>query len=110
MLARLKTWLPQPLTAVVFITLALTAVRWSWTMRPEAWLGDLTRQVETGLVSLGLLTAIFWAGTHPIHIRHQTKVYLTTLPLYLLSVLVPPPLAGIVAGSGILLAQLKMRP
>ena len=110
MLARLKTWIPQPLTAVVFVILALGALLWSSAMTSEAWLTIPTRLVETGLVSLGLLTAILWAGTHPIHIRHQTKVYLTTLPLYLLSALVPPPLAASVAGCGILLAQLKMQP
>jgi putative nucleotidyltransferase with HDIG domain len=79
-------------------------------MHPDVWPTTLTRQLETGLVSLGLLAAAVWAGTHPVHIRHQTKVYLTTLPLYLLGVLVPPPLAALVAGIGILLAQLRMRP
>jgi predicted small integral membrane protein len=66
--------------------------------------------VRFALVVAFLVTMLVWAGTHPLHLRHQTKVNLTTLPIYLLAVLAPPALAGLAAGLGELLAQLRMRP
>ncbi len=67
-------------------------------------------QVQTGLVAALLVAALIWTDTHPIHLRRQIKVHLTTLPLYLMAVLLPPPLAALASGLGILIAQWKMRP
>jgi signal transduction histidine kinase len=53
--------------------------------------------------------AIVVASRFPIPIRRKTKVYMGSVPLYLLAVLVPPPLAATAAGVGTLLGELSMR-
>jgi HD-GYP domain-containing protein (c-di-GMP phosphodiesterase class II) len=108
--ARLNAWVPpQPLTAIAASGLALAGLAWSLAARPPSvaapadWI--------TIAAGLGFLAAVLvWAGTHPLHLRHQTKIYLATLPLYLIAVLAPPPVAAVAAGAGVLIAQLKMRP
>src|SRR5205823_660410 len=45
----------------------------------------------------------------PLHIRRKTKIYMSSVPFYLLAVLVPPPLAATAAGAGALLGELSMR-
>jgi HD-GYP domain-containing protein (c-di-GMP phosphodiesterase class II) len=107
--ARLDAWVPpQPLTAIAASALAVAGLGWAWAaaphpVAPRDWLA-------TAAVVAFLVSVLVWAGTHPLHLRHQTKVYLSTLPLYLMAVLAPPPLAALAAGGGVLIAQLKMRP
>ncbi len=109
---RLHDWVPpQPLTAALAALLAAASLAWAWGLAPwptapaapAAW-------AVTALISVFLVTLLVWAGTHPLHLRHKTKVHLTTLPLYLIALLLPPPVAAAVAGLGVLGAQLRMRP
>jgi len=107
--ARLTAWVPpQPLTAIAASGLALAGLAWSLTATPS---NPSPLDWITIAAVLGFLAAVLvWAGTHPLHLRHQTKVYLATLPLYLIGVLAPPPVAAVAAAVGVLIAQLKMRP
>src|SRR5437868_8168553 len=61
------------------------------------------------LFALGLVAAIVVAYRFPIQIRRKTKVYMSSVPFYLLAVLVPPPLAATAAGVGALLGELSVR-
>jgi HD-GYP domain-containing protein (c-di-GMP phosphodiesterase class II) len=107
--ARLLAWVPpQPLTAVAVSGLAVAGLGWSWAAAP--YLAAPRDWITTALVVGFLAALLVWAGTHPLHLRHQTKVHLSTLPLYLLAVLAPPPVAALAAAVGVLIGQLKMRP
>ncbi len=105
---RLNEWAPQPLIAILATLFAFAGWLLSWMLLPYG--SSKFGAIETGLAAGFLTAALVWTGTHPIHIHHQTKIYLSTLPLYLIAVLIPPPLAVIVASVGILLAQWRMRP
>lgn len=102
-----KAWRPQPFTAISATLLALAGWLLSWGLLP--YTPSAFGGVETSLAAIFLVAALVWTGIHPIHIQRQTKIYLSTLPLYLMAVLLPPPLAVIVASLGLLLTQLKMR-
>ncbi|MEP7356306.1 MAG: HD-GYP domain-containing protein [Anaerolineales bacterium] len=107
--ARLNAWVPPPpLTAIAAGGLALAGLGWAWAATPGLRAGR--EWIATGAVVAFLAGVLVWAGTHPLHLRHQTKVYLATLPMYLMAVLAPPPLAALAAAAGVLIGQLKMRP
>src|SRR5947209_8070833 len=61
------------------------------------------------LLALGLVGATVVAYRFPLHLRRKTKVYMSSVPFYLLAVLVPPPLAATAAGAGALLGELSVR-
>lgn len=62
-----------------------------------------------------VLLAIFFAGAinladrYPIHIQRGTKISLTNLPIFLLAVLLPAPLAISATGVGLLVSNLHAR-
>jgi HD-GYP domain-containing protein (c-di-GMP phosphodiesterase class II) len=95
-------------TAIATSGLALAGLAWSLTVTPS--MASPLDWITTAAVVGFLAAVLVWAGTHPLHLRHQTKVYLATLPLYLIAVLAPPPVAAVAAAVGVLIAQLKMRP
>jgi putative nucleotidyltransferase with HDIG domain len=65
---------------------------------------------EQVLLTLFLVVAIIAAYQFPIHINHHLKVEMTTVPTYLIAVLLPTaPLAATAAGLGILTGELVMR-
>ncbi len=106
---RLNTWVPpQPHTGILAAVLALAGLLGAWAGAPTDW--AKLNWFETAFVLAFLVCLLVWAGTHPLHLRHQTKVHLTTLPIYLIALLVPPALAGVAAGLGVLIGQLRMRP
>ncbi len=97
---------PQPLVGVGTVALALAALAAS---APRAPL-FLPRTAPTAAtLALALVGAVVVAYQYPVHVRHQTKVYLFTVAYYLLAVLVPPPLAALAAGLGALTGELSRR-
>lgn len=56
-----------------------------------------------------LSTTVVLAGLYPIHLRHATKVTMTTVPLFLISVLLPPTFAALTAGSSIFIQRYARR-
>jgi signal transduction histidine kinase len=89
------------------VALALVALAVAWIKAPAGVGGPET--VPVTLLSLGLVIAIVVASRFPIHIRRKTKVYMSSVPFYLLAVLVPSALAATAAGVGALLGELSMR-
>src|SRR5689334_11463515 len=80
--------------------LAATTVLWvlvPLALAPVAWAGE-------GLLAAGLIAGVVLAYRFPIHIHYRLKIEMSTVPIYLLSVLLPPPLAVLGAGAGMLLA------
>lgn len=106
---RLQGWIPpQPQTAVVMSVLSAAGLSGAWLLAPPHL--RLDEWALTGAVLAFLTSLLVWAGTHPLHLRHQTKVHLTTLPLYLMAVLAPPPVAFVAAALGVFSAELRLRP
>ena len=103
----LRRLLPQPLVGAGTGALALLALAAAWIRAPMGIGGAAT--VPVMLLALFLIGAIVVANRFPIHIRRKTKVYMTSVPFYLLAVLVPPALAATAAGVGALLGELSMR-
>jgi len=96
---------PQPgvgLTTAALAALALLATCRGATPRAVLPLPALC-------LALGLVGAVVVAYQYPVHVRHQTKVYLFTVAYYLLAVLVPPPRAAAAAGLGALAGELSRR-
>src|SRR5712692_654641 len=94
----------QRLTALLMSGLALAVLIGTWLTKPALALDALGLQLS--LLTFGLAACVALAGQYAIHIRYHTKVTLTTLPLYLAAVLLPPPVAALTAGFGTLGSQL----
>jgi putative nucleotidyltransferase with HDIG domain len=109
--AALKTtvgrWTPQPLIAILVSGLALYALVTSWISTPWAQMSG--QVLPMAVMTLGLSLAVVLADWRPIHIEYHTKVALTTVPLYLIVVLLPPPLAALATGATHLVAELLHR-
>ena len=102
-----QRWWPQPLIGGLTITLGLLVLLVMW---HDALTGGTaaptTREL---LVALCLAVATITAYQFPLHVRPQTKIYLASAPLYLLVVLVTPPLAATVGALATLLGELSVR-
>jgi HD-GYP domain-containing protein (c-di-GMP phosphodiesterase class II) len=102
-----RTRVLQPQIGIVTLGLALLALGASaGTGAPHlrGWING-----ETLVLAACLLAAVIASHQYPIHIRHNTKVYVCSIPLYLMVALLPPPLAMTVIGLGIAAGQLLVR-
>ncbi len=70
-----------------------------------------TEPVILGNILVGVLLVLsaILTSKYPIHIRYHTKISMVTVPLYLLAVLLPPQLAVLFAGLGLVIIELLMR-
>lgn len=103
-LSTLKTVWPQPFIGIALTISALggLALTWSSERAVVDW--------QHLLLGLCLVAAIAAAYHFPIHAGDHLKVELTTVPLYLLAVLMPSAhLAALMAGTGILIGELLVR-
>jgi hypothetical protein len=98
---------PQPFTAIALTAIAVSCLVTSWLIQPFT-IVDLASLELCGL-ALFLAGAIVVVGLSPIHIRRTLKVILTTVPIYVAAVLLPPSLAAPTAGLGTLILQLMTR-
>ncbi len=106
----LARWRSQPLVAVAIGALAalgLGGSYWPYLHRPggASTLGSLPLL----LCAMALLVCVVLAYKFPIHLRFQLKIYMTSVPLYLMAVLLPPPLAATLAGAGMLTGELMVQ-
>lgn len=97
---------PQPFTAIGLAAIALAALLNGALFWP-AHAAEQTLQIT--LISLFLIGAIAVAGLKPIHLRHNLKIVVSTVPLYVAAVLLPPVVSALVAGAGMLALQLLTR-
>src|SRR5215207_8354050 len=107
MKAHFSRFMPQPLTAIVISILALIILVAPWIDTPALVLNTIP--IHTGLIAILLSIAIISAGMNPIHFQHNIKVFLTTVPLYVVAMLLPPALAALTAGVSILTVQMLTR-
>jgi hypothetical protein len=73
------------------------------------WYADsnLTQSASPSNLLLALLLCAMFviANRYPIHIQFQTKIHLATVPLYLMVLLLPAPVAALAAGMSMLVEQ-----
>lgn len=89
------------------ILLAGLAVAASW-----AWMSDRASRGANAanlVLCLTLAGAVVAAYQFPLHIRPNTKLYMSSVPFYLLAVLVTPPLAAVAAAAGALVGETSVR-
>lgn len=105
MIALLKSWSPQPLVGSLLSGLAVVGIGGAWLLE-----GAPAVSVSTLLIILVLIVGIVAAYRFPIHVGLRRKVEMSTVPIYLLVVLVPGVgLAATAVGLGILLGELMVR-
>ena len=107
MKAHFSRFMPQPLTAILISILALIVLIAPWATTPRIALDSTSAQI--GMIAIFLTTAVVGAGLNPIHLRPSMKVVLTTIPLYVAAMLLPPAVAGLTAGISTLIWQLLTR-
>jgi HD-GYP domain-containing protein (c-di-GMP phosphodiesterase class II) len=90
---------------IVSGTLALAVLIASWTGTPPAEVVN----PQHLFVGLFLILCVIAADLYPIHLRYHTKVAMMSVPLYLMAVLLPPPLAALAAGLGWLIGETLVR-
>src|SRR5215207_6273456 len=104
MKAHFSCFMPQPLTAIVISILALIILLAPWIDTPALVLNTIP--IHTGQIAIFLSIAIISAGMNPIHFQHNIKVFLTTVPLFVAAMLLPPAVAALTAGISTLICQL----
>ncbi len=107
MKAHFSRFMPQPLTAIMISILALIILIAPWVDTPTLVLN--TTRIHAVLIAIFLSITIISAGMNPIHFQHNIKVFLTTVPLYVAAMLLPPAVAALTAGISILIVQLHHR-
>src|SRR4051794_18869110 len=103
---QLRRYIPQPLTAIIMGILALTLLIGPW-FEPFVVLNEIG--VQTGLLTVFFAAAIIGAGMNPIHFRRNIKIFLTTVPIYVAALLLPPIVAALTVGISTLALQLLTR-
>jgi HD-GYP domain-containing protein (c-di-GMP phosphodiesterase class II) len=98
----------QPLVGIGTVVVAPIALAASW----SGGMPDLHGRSESAgaaLLAVCLIAAVAGAYRFPVYVRHNTKVCLFTVPLYLMATCLDPPLAAAAAGLGILSGELLVR-
>lgn len=86
---------PQPLISFGVGAAALAMLGVGWTRQSHAL------DLPTAQLAIILTAALIPSYRFPVHIQRGIKVCMSSVPLYLAAVLLPPGLAAIVAGAGV---------
>jgi len=103
----LRRWWPQPLIGGLTAAVGLFVLLATW--RGALAAGTAVLTTRDLLVALCLAGATIAAYQFPLPIRPKTKIYLASAPLYLLVILVTPPLAATAGALATLLGELSVR-
>jgi HD-GYP domain-containing protein (c-di-GMP phosphodiesterase class II) len=104
---RLRGLICQPIVAIVFCLVALTLLVSAWW---NTWYSPTSPAgIQTEVLACFLIGAFVIASLHPIHIGYRTKITIATVPLYLMIMLLPSPIAGVAVAIGSLSEQLVAR-
>ncbi len=100
---------PQPLVGALVMTIAIFGVSGAWAWHPLLTTGSGVDAWQA-IVALYLMASVVAAYQFPIHAGHGHKVEMTTVPIYLMVVLLPSvPVAATAAGLAVLAAELLVR-
>jgi diguanylate cyclase (GGDEF)-like protein/PAS domain S-box-containing protein len=103
----LARFVPQPIAGGATGILALLAVGVCWRNAPFATSAEPV--AVSALLAACLIVSVVMAYRYPIHIRHETKIYVESVPLFLMVALLPLPLAVTAVGVGKLAGELTAR-
>ncbi len=103
---RARLW-PQPLLSAGTVAVALLALIAAWLSPLAAPTDDLS--LATTVAAIGLAATVVVTYQYPLHLRPRTKVYMASVPYFLLAAVVPPALAATAAGAGALAGELSVR-
>jgi len=98
--------LPQPLIGILTATAGVAAVMVCW-LNSRSFAPAMDPRLA--LLTMGLVAAVVVANRFPVHIGHNTKLNVSSVPLYLMVVFLPPALAALVVGIAVLLSELSVR-
>lgn len=94
----------ERLVSVLLFLAGLTALLAAFHEKP--WGYNRVDQILAALLFTGV---VVFVDQFPIHLARGMKASLTNVPIYLGAVLLAPPLAVLVAGSGMLIAETRAR-
>ncbi len=89
---RARLW-PQPLLSAGTVAVALLALIAAWLSPLAAPTDDLS--LATTVAAIILAAAVVVTYQYPLHLRPRTKVYMASVPYFLLAAVVPPALAAL---------------
>lgn len=102
----LQTKFPQPLLGAGTALIAALA----WLVSAGSYGAyQLTFGLSNAIVGGLLVAALIIAYRFPIHIRHHAKVVMTSVPRYILAILLAPPVAVLAAVLGTASGELITR-
>ncbi len=102
---RLTDIWPQPLVGVGTVAFALPLLAAAWAGTP----GVAGASRATVPLALGLIAATVAAYQFPLHLHRHAKVYMASVPYYLLAVFAPPALAATAAAVAALASEVSVR-
>jgi hypothetical protein len=106
-MASSRRFLPQTLLALIVGGIAVVGLTLAWL---PWWRGVAQPMLLQDLIVVSVLgCAALVAEAFPIHVYYHTKLSLTTIPLFLMACLLPPPLAATAAGLTILFSEILGR-
>ena len=100
--------LAQPSVGIVTSASAIALVAFAWLTTRVAMDSTATGWTD-GALALALIAAMYLAYQFPIHIRYTIKMEMSSVPLYLTAVLLPPSVAALTAGLGLVVSELSMQ-
>jgi HD-GYP domain-containing protein (c-di-GMP phosphodiesterase class II) len=100
-------WLRQPAVALAAAIVTVTGLTLTSLINLVSHTPSIDAQ--TLMLAPALAVVVLLAYLFPIYIRHNTKICLTTIPLYLMAALLPAPLAGSAALVAVLGAELALQ-
>src|SRR5262245_32930558 len=98
--------LTQPRVGVATAGLAVLTLAIAWL--PGAYAPEMDAGWQA-VIAIILVAGVVLAYQFPLHVNYHFKIEVNTVPLFLMAVLLPPPLAATAAGLSILVAELAVR-
>jgi HD-GYP domain-containing protein (c-di-GMP phosphodiesterase class II) len=107
MRTRSQRLLTQPLVGIVLSAVGVALVTVSWLVDPPLT-GRSTLTTTDAVLALCLILSLYLAYQFPVHIRYTIKIEMSSVPLYLTAVLLPPAAAACTIGVGLVASELSM--
>jgi signal transduction histidine kinase len=100
-----RLW-PQPLLSAGTVVAALLILIAAWLSPLPGFTDGLS--LATAVAAICLAAAVVVTYQYPLHLRPRTKIYMASVPYYLLAAVVPPALAATAAGLAALAGELSV--
>jgi hypothetical protein len=101
-----RSLLTQPTVGIITAVAGIIAMLESWVLAPPRLSSSLG---ETAMLALWLMAGLSLSYQFPVHIRYTTKIQMGSVPLYLMAVLLPPPVAAAAVGLGTVVGEWGVR-